>query len=87
MQVNDFTLTRKFIPLPADIFPTTQVANPPGEQTDVIMTGMLAVSLRGANHGFWSHLECSGRTSHICICQVSWVGIAREELKTTGILC
>ena len=24
-------------------------------------TGMLVVSLRGVNFGFWTHLECSGQ--------------------------
>ena len=28
-------------------------------------TWMLVVLLRGANHGFWSHLECLGQNSNI----------------------
>ena len=27
--------------------------------------GMLVVSLRGVNFGFWSHLECSGQNAFI----------------------
>ena len=27
--------------------------------------GMLVVSLRGVNFGFWSHLECSGQNAII----------------------
>ena len=28
-------------------------------------TGMLVVSLRGVNFGFWSHLGCSGQSADI----------------------
>ena len=28
--------------------------------------GMLVVSLRGVNFGFWSHLGCSGQNAIIC---------------------
>ena len=28
-------------------------------------TGMLVVSLRGVNFGFWSHLGCSGQSANI----------------------
>ena len=42
---------------------------PPPPVSHVKMTGALVVSLWGANHGFWSHLRCSGRNSHIFSCQ------------------
>ena len=29
--------------------------------------GMLVVSLRGVNFGFWSHLGCSGQNAIICL--------------------
>ena len=28
-------------------------------------TGMLVISLRGVNFGFWSHLGCSGQSANI----------------------
>ena len=31
----------------------------------VKVLGMLVVSLRGVNFGFWSHLECSGQNAII----------------------
>ena len=30
------------------------------------VVGMLVVSLRGVNLGFWSHLGCSGQNAIIC---------------------
>ena len=30
--------------------------------------GMFIVSLQGANHGFWSHLGCSGQNANIFSC-------------------
>ena len=35
--------------------------NPPGGDSDMKWTGMLVVSLRGVNFGFWSRLGCSGQ--------------------------
>ena len=32
-------------------------------------TGMLIVSLRGVNFGFWSRLGCSGQSANILSCQ------------------
>ena len=34
-------------------------------QDGVEMVGMLVVSLRGVNFGFWSHLGCSGQNAII----------------------
>ena len=31
--------------------------------------GMLVVSLKGVNFGFWSHLGCSGQNAIIFICE------------------
>ena len=31
--------------------------------------GMLVVSLRGVNFGFWSHLRCSGQNAVIFSCE------------------
>ena len=36
-----------------------------GEESHVKMTGMLLVSFGCENHGFWSHLGCTGRNSPI----------------------
>ena len=33
----------------------------PGGDSDMKWTGMLVVSLRGVNFGFWSRLGCSGQ--------------------------
>ena len=44
----------------------------PGGDSYKIMTrfGMLLVSLRGVNQGFfWSHLGCPGPNTTICSCQ------------------
>ena len=40
--------------------------------------GMLVVSLRGVNFGFWSHLECSGQKAIIFGREVSF-RVAREQ--------
>ena len=40
-------------------------------------TGMLVVSLRGINFGFWSRLGCSGQSVNILSCQ----GLCEETQK------
>ena len=42
-------------------------------------TGMLVVSLRGENFGFWSRLGCSGKMSLFLAVEVSF-RVAREEI-------
>ena len=42
-------------------------------------TGMLVVSLRGVNFGFWSRLGCSGKNVFIFSRQ-GLVMVAREEI-------
>ena len=37
----------------------------PGGDSHMIQTGMLVVSLRGVNFGFWSRLGCSGQSANI----------------------
>ena len=37
-----------------------------GETQHMKVVGMLIVSLRGVNLGFWSHLGCSGQNAIIC---------------------
>ena len=37
----------------------------PGEDFHIKGVGMLVVSLRGVNFGFWSHLGCSGQNAII----------------------
>ena len=37
-----------------------------GGDSHIKRGGMLVVSLRGVNFGFWSHLGCSGQTAIIC---------------------
>ena len=41
--------------------------------------GMLLVSLRGVNFGFWSHLGCSGQLPLYLAVKVSFT-VAREKL-------
>ena len=36
-----------------------------GEHSHMKQTGMLVVSLRGVNFGFWSRLGCSGQRANI----------------------
>ena len=36
-----------------------------GEDSHMKQTGMLVVSLRGVNFGFWSRLGCSGQRANI----------------------
>ena len=36
-----------------------------GGDSHMKQTGMLVVSLRGVNFGFWSHLGCSGQSANI----------------------
>ena len=38
---------------------------PGGGGTHMKQTGMLVVSLRGVNFGFWSRLGCSGQSANI----------------------
>ena len=37
----------------------------PGGDSYMKQTGMLVVSLRGVNFGFWSRLGCSGQSANI----------------------
>ena len=37
----------------------------PGGHSYMKQTGMLLVSLRGVNFGFWSQLGCSGQSANI----------------------
>ena len=37
----------------------------PGGDSYMKQTGMLVVSLRGVNFGFWSRLGCSGHSANI----------------------
>ena len=41
--------------------------------------GMLVVSLRGVNFGFWSHLGCFGQNAIICSHE-NLLRVAREEI-------
>ena len=41
--------------------------------------GMLVVSLRGVNFGFWFHLECSGQNAFI------FLNMKAQENKYEGI--
>ena len=47
--------------------------------------GMLVVSLRGVNFGFWSHLGCSGQNA-IIFSREGLVRVAREKNTKIYIL-
>jgi len=49
-------------------------------------TGMLVVSLRGVNFGFWSRLGCSGQNVIIFSRQGLVKGYTRKNNKTERIL-
>ena len=46
-------------------FSLTEITNPGGGDSHMKQTGMLVVSLRGVNFGFWSRLGCSGQSTNI----------------------
>ena len=50
------------------------------------VTGMLVVSLRGVNFGFWSHLGCSGQNVIIFSRQGLVQGCTRRNNKKERIL-
>ena len=45
-------------------------------------TGMLVVSLRGINFGFWSRLGCSGQSTSILNCQGHVKGSVKKNRIT-----
>ena len=47
--------------------------------------GMLVVSLRGVNFGFWSHLGCSGQNTIIFSRKVLFGGYTRRNIKNNNI--
>ena len=47
--------------------------------------GMLVISLRGVNFGFWYHLGCSGHNAIICS-HKGLVRVAHEEAYFTCVL-
>ena len=44
---------------------TSELCHIPGGDSHMKQTGMLVVSLRGVNFGFWSRLGCSGHSTNI----------------------
>ena len=63
------THTHKFGPLLLNFYVTsllkTLANDPGGGDSHMKQTGMLVVSLRGVNFGFWSRLGCSGQSANI----------------------
>ena len=43
----------------------TKAFDPGGGDSHLKQTGMLVVSLRGVNFGFWARLGCSGQSANI----------------------
>ena len=56
------------------------IENPPGGTPHMKGVGMLVVSLRGVNFGFWSHLGCFGQNP-------SYLGLHEKKYKNTYIVC
>ena len=52
-----------------------------GGTPDMKGVGMLIVSLRGVNFGFWSHLGCSGQDTIIFSREGLVEGCTRKNLK------
>ena len=52
---------------------------PRGRTVHIKGLGMLIVSLRGVNFGFWSHLGCSGQNAIIIVVKVSF-RVALEKI-------
>ena len=46
-------------------FPSGEKSAGGGGDSHMKQTGMLVVSLRGVNFGFWSRLGCSGQSANI----------------------
>ena len=53
--------------------------NPGGGIPHMKGVGMLVVSLRGVNFGFWSHLGCSGQNA-ILFSREGLISVAREKI-------
>ena len=49
-----------------------------GGESHMKEAGMLVVSLRGVNFGFWSHLGCSGQNAFFLAVKVSFRGAAKK---------
>ena len=62
------------------VFPSARISCPGGGDCRIKMTGMLVVSLRGANHGFWSHLGGSGQNSIFLAAKV-FFRVESEKIK------
>ena len=50
-----------------------------GEDSHIKGGGMLVLSLRGVNFGFWSHLGCFGQNAIMCS-RENLLRVAREEI-------
>ena len=57
-----------------------------GKNSDMKQTGMLVVSLRGVNFGFWSRLGCSGQGAKILSRQGLVYGSAKNLRFMTMLL-
>ena len=55
---------------------------PGGGDSHMKQTGMLVVSLRGVNFGFWSRLGCSGQSANILSRQGLVQGSAKKHRIT-----
>ena len=58
-----------------------------GGRTPMKRVGMLMVSLRGVNFGFWSHLRSSGQNAIICGREGLLEGCTRRPFKSIYLIC
>ena len=60
-----FVMLSLSIEMVSDKFVSIMGTFPGGGDSHMKQTGMLVVSLRGVNFGFWSRLGCSGQSTNI----------------------
>ena len=58
----------------------TDTPMPGGGTPHIKVVGMLVVSLRGVNFGFWSHLGCSGQNAIIYLASKVSFRVASEKI-------
>ena len=63
------------------------LCSPGGETPHMKVVGMLVVSLRGVNFGFWSHLGCSGQNAIIFSREGLVQRCTRKKYKNIYLIC
>ena len=63
------------------IFESPEGGGEGGGRTQMKVVGMLVVSFRGVNFGFWSHLGCTGQNAIIFSREGLVSGSTRKKIK------